>query len=158
MNNTLQEQQRLQDKYTKMWYSDYLLSLRETSRDVFQSEWIDKISVGDIVLIDTRDRPRVYWQMGRVLQLIHSNDGRVRQVILKTAKVEGRYATRLLYPLEVRAVHAGTAADGCNSRVDGNSLRTEPPADISRPNVRPARRAASGQRQLVQDLIRSGSL
>ncbi|KAF0306140.1 hypothetical protein FJT64_022280 [Amphibalanus amphitrite] len=86
MNNTLQEQQRLQDKYTKMWYSDYLLSLRETSRDVFQSEWIDKISVGDIVLIDTRDRPRVYWQMGRVLQLIHSNDGRVRQVILKTAK------------------------------------------------------------------------
>ncbi|KAF0298900.1 hypothetical protein FJT64_003757 [Amphibalanus amphitrite] len=65
MNNTLQEQQRLQDKYTKMWYSDYLLSLRETSRDVFQSEWIDKISVGDIVLIDTRDRPRVYWQMGR---------------------------------------------------------------------------------------------
>ncbi|KAF0305677.1 hypothetical protein FJT64_022742 [Amphibalanus amphitrite] len=89
MNNTLQEQQRLQDRYTKMWYSDYLLSLRETSRDVFQSEWIDKISVGDIVLIDTRDRPRVYWQMGRVLQLIHSNDGRVRQVILKTAKGQG---------------------------------------------------------------------
>ena len=158
MNNTLQEQQRLQDKYTRMWYSDYLLSLRETSRDVFQSEWIDKISVGDIVLIDTRDRPRVYWQMGRVLQLIHSNDGRVRQVILKTANGQSRYATRLLYPLEVRAVHAGTSADGCDSRVDRNSLRTEPPADISRPSARPARRAASGQRQLVQDLIRSGSL
>ncbi|XP_043212925.1 uncharacterized protein LOC122377020 [Amphibalanus amphitrite] len=44
LNNTLQEQQRLQDQYKKMWHSEYLLGLRETTRDIFQTDWKDKIS------------------------------------------------------------------------------------------------------------------
>ena len=79
------------DKYRKMWYSQYLLSLRETTRDVFQTEWLSKIAVGDVVLIDTKDRPRIYWQMGRVIQLIHGPDGLVRQVIVKASGGVGRY-------------------------------------------------------------------
>ena len=148
-----------------MWYSQYLLSLRETSRDVFQTAWVDRISVGDIVLIDTRDRPRVHWQMGRVVQLIHGNDGRVRQVVLKTANGEGRYSTRLLYPLEIQSTHSGTVSE-TTSASDARD-RTSPqqadvvssePSDAAHQSVRPRRQAALKQGQLIKDLVHSGSL
>ena len=103
LNRTIQKQEQLLEKYINMWYSMYLLSLRETSRDVYQADFVDRISVGDIVLVDTKDKPRVYWQMGRVIQLIHGNDGHVRQVVLKTATGEGRFSTRKLHPLEIHA-------------------------------------------------------
>ena len=59
-----------------MWYSEYLLGLRENTRELFQTDWRDKIAVGDIVLISTKNRPRILWLMGKVMQLLHGDDGR----------------------------------------------------------------------------------
>ena len=91
-----------------MWYSEYLLGLRETTRDIFGTKWEEKIAVGDVVLINTKNRPRMFWLMGRVLQLLHGDDGRVRQVLLKTStgRTE-RYSVAHLYPLEIQSTHTG---------------------------------------------------
>ena len=164
LNQTLMKQEELLESYVNMWYSQYLLGLRETSRDVFQADWVDRISVGDIVLIDTRDRPRVHWQMGRVIQLIHSNDGHVRQVVLKTGNGEGRYSTRLLYPLEIQSTHSGTSDCKTSASSDDDvsngqtDVVTDPPSGAPQRPARPRRQAALKQDQLVKNLVQSGSL
>ena len=63
-----------------MWYREYLLGLRENSRDLFHTDCDDKFAVGDGVLINTKNKPRMFWLMGTVLQLLHGDDGRVCQV------------------------------------------------------------------------------
>ena len=150
INNALHEQQKLQDHYKSMWYSDYLLGLRETTRDIFQTDWENKIAVGDIVLINTKNRPRIFWLMGRVLQLLHGDDGRVRQVLLKTsAGRTERYSIAHLYPLEIQSTHTGRdisednicQADAPTSRDDeSNTAQVRQP-----PSRRPKRQAAIRQ-------------
>lgn len=151
LNKTLQKQEQILQNYKKMWYSQYLLSLRETSRDVFQTAWEDKIAVGDVVLIDTRDKPRVYWNMGRVTQVLHGVDGKVRQVVLKTPSGQSRYSTKLLYPLEVQATHSGTVS---------NITDTASPVanGATAPSTRPRRQAALKQAQRMKDLVRAGAV
>lgn len=39
LNSTFQKQIKLFEKFKEMWYSSYLLSLRETSHDVHQNNW-----------------------------------------------------------------------------------------------------------------------
>ena len=89
------------DKLTNLWYESYLLSLREASKDVYENHWKDKIKVGDVVIIDTPNRPRINWTMGRVLELLTGSDGKTRIVKLKTPTGEGVYSICLFYPLEL---------------------------------------------------------
>lgn len=166
LNEIINRQEKMIDKYRKMWYSQYLLSLRETTRDVFQTVWFDKIAVGDVVLIDTKDRPRIYWQMGRVIQLIHGPDGLVRQVMVKTSGGVGRYSLRLLHPLEIQSTHTGTTVGGATGSYNNpeasddqaSDTAAAQPSESSTSAVRPKRDAAARQRQLVKDLIQTDSL
>ena len=161
LNNTLQEQQRLQDQYKKMWYSEYLLGLRETTRDIFQTDWEDKISVGDIVLISTKNRPRMFWLMGRVLQLLHGDDGRVRQVLLKTSSGRTeRYSVAHLYPLEIQSTHTGRDVTEDNSRQDVEPAHEDKGAAAQQEVApkRPKRRAAVWQDELVNSLLKDARI
>ena len=164
LNKTLHEQQHLQEHYKNMWYREYLLGLRENSRDLFHTDWDDKIAVGDVVLINTKNKPRVFWLMGRVLQLLHGDDGRVRQVLLKTStgRTE-RYAISHLYPLELQSTHTGQdSTDGstrCPDEPTTHNTETESSPEAPERAARlPRRRAAIKQTEMVKSLLQSGSI
>ena len=67
LERTLDAQEEILNNFKSLWYENYLLSLREHSRNVYQSKWENRIKVGDIVLIKAMNKARPFWMMGRVL-------------------------------------------------------------------------------------------
>ncbi|XP_035208130.1 uncharacterized protein LOC118182845 [Stegodyphus dumicola] len=59
-----------------------------------------KLSVGDIVLIETPEK-RIKWPLGKIITLIPGNDGVVRLVKLRTKSGEILRPIQRIYPLEV---------------------------------------------------------
>ena len=99
---TLTHRDELFSNLRSMWYESYLLSLREQSKDMYQADWVDRIKVGDIVLIHSDVRPRPEWPLGRVTRLLTGADGRTRSVkLVRGGSVEEVHSVQLLYPLEL---------------------------------------------------------
>ena len=102
LTRTLELQEEVFDNFKTLWYESYLLSLRERSRNLYQNKWEDKIKVGDIVLIKSPIKPRPFWMMGRVLELVIGFDNKVRSVKLKQGNGNIEYhSISHLYPLEI---------------------------------------------------------
>jgi hypothetical protein len=102
---SLERRDLILQKYRDLWYSDYLLSLRENSRDIHQRDWHDQIKVNDIILISSPTKPRPLWQLGRVVELFRGNDGKTRSVeIIRPDRTRGTYAISHLYPMELSAI------------------------------------------------------
>src|SRR5215469_6744665 len=79
-DNLLKSLKHINDKFEhfrERWYEEYLLSLRKFSRDLFQTDWSNRVRIGDVVLIQSPTKPRPYWQMGVVENLIEGDDGKV---------------------------------------------------------------------------------
>ena len=92
--------------FKELWYDSYLLSLRETCKDLHQINWNNKISVGDIVLVKLLNKPRPYWVLGHVLELVRGHDDKVRSVKLKIGDVVvTHHSINHLYPLELSLTH-----------------------------------------------------
>ena len=90
------------------WYEEYLLSLREFSRDLYGVDWSNRIGVGDVVLIKSPVKSRPFWQMGRVTQLIPGDDQKVRSAFVRHSNGSvDKYPISRLYPLEISVTHAG---------------------------------------------------
>ena len=86
----------------------YLLSLRENSRDLYETNWKNQIQVGDIVLIEDPVKIRPYWDMGRVLEVIVGADDKIRSAkVIRKDRSEGTYPVKLLYPLELSLSEVG---------------------------------------------------
>ncbi|KXJ74177.1 hypothetical protein RP20_CCG014233 [Aedes albopictus] len=70
------------NSFWKRWLREYLPVIRR------QPKWFDEavreIKEGDLVLI-TEDGKRSGWTRGRVKSVIHGQDGKIRQAILRTA-------------------------------------------------------------------------
>ena len=97
------------------------MSLREHSRNLYQTAWEDKIKVGDIVLIKAFNKPRPFWMMGRVLQRITGADGKVRIVKIKQSNgLEEHHSLKNLYPLELSITHPGVQNQASNSSESQN--------------------------------------
>ena len=148
--------------FKEQWYVSYLLSLRETCRDLHQVNWNDKIAIDDIVLVKLLNKSRPYWVLGRVLELIEGHDGKVRSVRLKRGDgVVVHHSINHLYPLELSLTHNPTfpcnnldqeqpdqdvvvmVPDTQSDDVPGGSddtVQSDQPEDC---NVRRARRAAA---------------
>ena len=105
------------DKFWRRWKSEYLLELRESHRYNSGNSTERSISVGDIVVVHNDDKPRGFWRLARVEDLITGRDGQVRGAVLRVHSKNNHSTTTLrrpiqrLYPLEVRATqkppHAG---------------------------------------------------
>jgi len=86
----------------ELWTEQYLLSLREAGRQMYQTEWSDKIKCGDVVLIQSPTKPRHMWSMGRVVELLTGRDGITRTVkVVRPDRSEGVYSINHLYPMEL---------------------------------------------------------
>ena len=68
----------LADKFWSHWKSDYLSTLY--SRNKWRKAH-DNLKTDDIVLL-REDSPRSHWPMGRIVEAIPDQDGRVRKVKL----------------------------------------------------------------------------
>ena len=79
--DTLNKRAHIFSAFKDLWVNSYLLSLRETSRDMHQIDWIDRIKVGDVVLIQSPIKLRIHWPMGRVSELLTGTDSKTRCVI-----------------------------------------------------------------------------
>ena len=128
------------DKFKDLWYSEYLLSLREVKTDCFQPQWEDKIKVNDIVLISSPTKPRPLWTMGRITKLFTGSDGRTRSVeLIRPDRSTGEYAVSLLYPLELNLDQVvGFTSHASNVPINSNDVSDT--IDIQRRPVRAAAR------------------
>ena len=103
---TLEIRDEVLNKFKKLWYEDYLISLRESSRDLHQLEYVNKIKINDVVLIKNPAKTRPYWLLGRVTELICGEDGKVRIVKLKRGDGENvTHSIKHLYPMELSVTH-----------------------------------------------------
>ena len=82
LERTLDVQEEILNDFKSLWYKNYLLSLREHSKNVYQSKWEKRIKEGDIVLIKAINKARPFWMKGRVLELVVGFDNKIRSVKL----------------------------------------------------------------------------
>ena len=147
------------EHFRERWYKEYLVSLREFSRDLYASEWVDRVRVGDVVLIESPTKPRPFWQMGRVLRLISSTtgDGRVRSVLLKTPGGQNYYPIKILHPLELSVTHSGNGIESGEAPLrkdsDMDDIKDSTTLDIAGPSTDKTRKAAMMARQKCQQIL-----
>ena len=76
-------------------------------KDLHEVNYINKIKVDDVVLVKNPAKPRPYWLLGRVLELNHGDDHKVRSVKVKRADGAVQvHSIKHLYPLELSLTHA----------------------------------------------------
>ena len=114
---SLETRDSLLESFKCIWYNEYLLSLRDSFKDLHNDKFINQVKVGDIVLLKNIQpdviKKRQYWSLARVLELIYGSDGKVRSV--KLLKGTADYQTRPrqpelhpinhLFPLELNITH-----------------------------------------------------
>ncbi len=104
------------NRFWARWRKEYLLELRETHRHHRGHTCPSPVAVDDVVIVHSAARPRNFWKLGRVKELLTGRDGRVRGAVLQVAG-NGRQATQLyrpvqlLYPLEVSQPVRGAPND-----------------------------------------------
>ena len=99
---TLEKRETSLDTFKTLWFEDYIVSLRETGRDLYQNKWIEKIAVDDIVLIWEPGKSRTFWKCGKVVEKIIGSDGKARSVkVMKPDRSIATHAICHLYPTEL---------------------------------------------------------
>ena len=114
---SLELRDKLMDRFRDIWQREYLLSLRDSYKDLRQENFIDKIEVGAIVLVRNIQpeyvKRRHYWSLARVLSVIKGHDGKVRSATvlkgsadyLKRKREPEVHPVNHLYPLELSLTH-----------------------------------------------------
>ncbi len=152
LENSLDKQNEILENFKSLWYESYLLSLREHSRNLYQQNWENKVKVGDIVLIKAVNKPRPFWMMGKILELIMGHDNKVRTVKLKQGNGSIEYhSIKNLYPLELNATHQFDENRVDNSDVAG--ARDEVQAVDSIETSRPKRKATERFRRIMKEQL-----
>lgn len=75
--------QMLADSFWKRWKQEYLSTLQSRRK---WTEERDNIQEGDVVLLKDGEAKRSEWPNGLVTKTVASSDGKVRKVMVKTAK------------------------------------------------------------------------
>jgi hypothetical protein len=116
LNVTFSKLHEICNEFKIIWKEQYLLSLREQSRSLFQDSWENRMKVGDIVFVSDPKRSRPFWPMARIVKLNIGDDGCIRSVYLaKSAKdVPTLHPISHLYPLEVNVYHPFTSSHTTN--------------------------------------------
>ena len=164
LDHILDLQEETFDKFKQLWFDSYLLGLREHSRNMYQSDWINRIAVGDVVLVKMPNKPRPFWLLGRVLEVFLGHDNKIRSVLLYRADgTTCHHSICHLYPMELSLTHHYVEQNNQNN-IEGNTsdvaaLEDEDSANNTNENVdpvsdfRPPRRAAVECQKRIRDII-----
>ena len=142
---------KLLSDFWNRWQTEYLMELRDSHRYVGKTSNENPVRVGDVVLVhDTK--PRGFWKLARITQLVSGQDGRVRGAILKVASPGKNPQTlkrplQRLYPLEVPHLSTEERAEGmiCESEPE-TQTPTDENCETVKQSGRPLRSAAKKAR------------
>ena len=149
---TLELQEEIIENFKKLWYESYLLSLREHSGNLYQNSWENRIKVGDIALIKAINKPRPFWMMGKVLELVIGFDGKIRSVKLKQGNGSIEYHSICnLYPMELSVTHS--IRDQNINNDDGNNDMESALSNTADKSMRPKRKATERFQKMLKDNI-----
>ena len=110
--SSLTKRDEILSAFNDLFYESYLLSLREGSRDVYTKEWEDRVRVNEVVLISSPVKPRPFWQLGQVVELLTGSDNKTRNVRVKRPDGSiGVHPICHLHPLEISIVPAPAVAE-----------------------------------------------
>ena len=141
---------KLLSDFWKRWQTEYLAELRDSHRYVGKTSDENSVCVGDVVLVhDTK--PRGFWKLARVTQLVSGQDGRVRGAILKVASPGKKPHTlkrplQRLYPLEIPHPSTRERAEGTNCEPEPETQTNEGEFETVEGSGRPLRAAAKKAR------------
>ena len=168
LSEALEKQENTFQEFKRLWYESYLLSLREQSRNLYQSDWTNRIKVGDVVLVKMIDRPRPFWLLGLVLEIVMGCDNIIRSVKLKRGDGQiCHHSICHLYPIELSLTHSVSIDnlnldnlpqdDVTNESDKTDQLNNDAPdnldnTDVSQP-ARPQRRAALACKQMIKSKL-----
>ena len=149
------------EEFRRLWYEEYLLSLREHSRNLYQSSWTNRIKCDDVVLIKLPNKPRPFWMLGRVIEVIVGFDNIIRSVKVKQSNGKiVHHPICNLYPMELSITHAGRNQSEDREEVEDSfpeeTLNAVPaPPIVKKPGVekRPTRKAAVKFRKLLREKL-----
>ena len=102
----VQHLSRTLDQFWQRWRTEYLLELREAHRYSRSCTDNPRISVGDIVVVQTEGQPRGFWKLAKVERMITGQDGVTRGAVIRVAG-KGKQLKTLsrpvqhLFPLEI---------------------------------------------------------
>ena len=166
--NSLEHRDVVFNKFQKEWYNRYLLSLRERHKNSFcikdQHENPDFLHVGSVVLIKNPVRPRPYWTLCRILELLPGEDDIVRVVkVLRPDRSTTTTSIANLYPLELCSKNSSEMDDNLSIEED-IAVNNTPPADVQvdtgTPSVssRPIRQAAVNFKNKLRSWLKEDSI
>ena len=105
---TLELKDEIFDKFKNRWFEEYLLGLREQEFNLYENNWSNKISEGDIVLIGSETNIKPFWNLARIIRTIPGSDGKIRSAeVRKSDRSVGIYPINKLYALEISANEPG---------------------------------------------------
>ncbi|GFT18902.1 DUF5641 domain-containing protein [Nephila pilipes] len=67
--------------------------------------------VGEIVLIENPNKKRLYWPLGKVVEMIPGRDGKVRTLKLRCSKTEIIRPIQTVFPLEIQYAEMAESDD-----------------------------------------------
>ena len=140
---SLEWREDVAEKFRDLFYTEYLLSLRESGQGILTQGWENRIKVDDVVLIEHPEKPRPFWQLGRVVELLPGKDHVVRCVkVMRTDKSISVHSISKLYPLELSIINE------IESNSDSSNVVSDEQSIV--PAVREPRKAAMRCRELLK--------
>ena len=109
LNKRLKYLRTILDRFWKRWRDEYLLELCDSHRYSFGGySASEQVSIGNIIVVDNNNKPRGFWKLGKVEDLVVGSDGQIRGSLRIHGK-DGRktmlrHPLQCLYPLEVHCV------------------------------------------------------
>ena len=109
LSKRLKHLNQLMNKFWKRWRSEYLMELRDAHRYHNSQADIQRVTVGDMVMIYSDSKKRGFWNMGRIVEPIIGQDGYTRGAVVRVYTGQGkakllRRSVKQLYPLEVKEI------------------------------------------------------
>ena len=155
----LELQEECFEEFKKLWHEIYLLNMREFSRKVYQDDWTNRVKIGDVVSVKHPTKPRPFWSLGRVVDVLLGFDNKIRTVRVKLSNGrESNYSICHLYPLELGISHPPDAEYGINPPTpptttnDDNDFEGFDPKDNPKKSIaRPKRKAADKFMHFMQE-------
>ena len=158
---SLETRERMFEDFRKIWYEDYLLSLRENQSKIFEKNWHNTIAAGDVVLVKLPNKPRPFWLLGRVKSVVLGYDGKIRSVLLLRGDgVECHHSINHLYPMEITAnlPRLDQNIKDCDKQSEDALSDTSSVSSSCAKTVRPKRAAAKTQRDKMSQWVQSGTV
>ena len=135
-------------RFWSWWSKEYLLEWQVIHKNT-KSKKFSPIEKRDIVIVHSEDLPQAFWKLGKIEELFHGRDKKVRGTLVQVTWKDGQSTTlsrpiQLLYPLEI--VHSAEKDVAIESVQPSES--TPPPPEVPH-EPRPQRTAARDARDRI---------